>query len=1156
MIQVPPFKKLLIANRGEIAIRIARAATELGIKTVGIYSHEDRFALHRFKSDESYKVGTPGKPLEGYLDAKALVDLAVRTNCEAVHPGYGFLSENDHFAELCLEQGIIFVGPSPDILRSFGDKAAARAMAVSAGLRVIPGTQKPLASLAEARLAAQEIGYPVTLKAVSGGGGKGIRMIDREGDLEVAFERSSSEALSSFGKSDLYLEKRIVAPKHIEVQILGDGYGNIVHLYERDCSIQRRHQKVVEVAPALGIPESTRHQVREEALKLCRKVSYQGLGTVEFLVDKDGEAYFLEVNPRVQVEHTVTEEITGVDLLQASILVAAGVSLQDERIGIDSQDSIKVSGAAIQCRITTEDPLRDFAPDTGKVIAYRSAAGFGIRLDSGGGNAGAVITPFYDSLLVKVTASARNLEQAAAKMHRSLSEFRIRGVRHNIPLLKNVVKHPTFLAAKMDTTFFDTNPELFQYARPRDRATKILSYLAEVIVNNPQKISKEFRVKNAEAQVLKVPDATVAKLSVDVTRDNAKSVFDREGAAGLRRWIDSQERLLLTDTTMRDAHQSLFATRLRTKDILNAAPFYRQYGHHFFSLEVWGGATFDTCLRFLKEDPWERLAKVREEIPNVLLQMLLRGDNAVGYTNYPKWVIKDFIKETVRTGLDVFRIFDCLNQPDKMATAIEEVKNQGAIAEVCVCYTGNVADPREQKYVLKYYSEIARKVAAMGADILCIKDMAGLLRPAAARMLVEELKSATQLPIHLHTHDTAGVGVSMQLAAAQAGCDIVDGAVSSMAGLTSQPSLNALIAAMEGTKACPEVPLAVVDQLARYWEGVRTMYRAYDPGILATSTDVYTHEIPGGQYSNLFEQAMKVGLSAEEFYELTKRYAEVNEIFGNIVKVTPSSKVVGDMALLLQKHGLTGESYLKNKPALDYPDSVMSFFQGHMGIPYGGFPEGVRTLVLGPNAPEPHVPEVVESDNLEMVKKSLSSMLGREATTAEALSSRLYPKVFKDYCAHQDQFGKTEALTTPVFFYGIDQNEEIETELEPGMTLNISLGGISNPDAEGLRTVFFNLNGYSRSIDVVDQSSDAASKKRPKAEAFNEMQIGAAMPGKVLDIKVKVGDSVRDGDPLLVTESMKMEYIITAKTSGVVKNIHVSVRDQVDGGDLLMELSK
>jgi pyruvate carboxylase len=831
------------------------------------------------------------------------------------------------------------------------------------------------------------------------------------------------------------------------------------------------------------------------------------------------------------------------------------VALGDPRIGIASQDSIKISGAAIQCRITTEDPLRDFAPDTGQVIAYRSAAGFGIRLDGGGGTAGAIITPYYDSLLVKLTAKARNLEQAAAKMYRSLSEFRIRGVRHNIPLLKNVVCHPAFLAAEMDTTFFEIYPELFKYPKPKDRATKLLSYLGDVIVNDPHKVGKQRVDWTIDTTLLKRPDPEVLPFRYDQSRETAKAVFDREGTTGLKKWIAGQSHLLLTDTTMRDAQQSLFATRLRTHDILNAAPYYRDFAHQFFSLEVWGGATFDTCLRFLKEDPWERLAKVRELVPNILLQMLLRGDNAVGYTNYPKWVIQEFIRESVRTGLDVFRIFDCLNQPDKMETAIAEVKKQGAIAEVCVCYTGNLADPKEQKYGLKYYTDIARTITAMGADILCIKDMAGLLRPAAVQRLVTELKSVTGLPIHLHTHDTAGVGVTMQLAAQRAGCDIIDGAVSSMAGLTSQPSLNALIAAMEGAPECPEVPLPVLDQLARYWEGIRTLYRAYDPGIKATSTDVYVHEIPGGQYSNLFEQAIKVGLSSEEFFELTKRYTEVNKLFGNIVKVTPSSKVVGDMALLLQKHGLTGETYRAKKPALDYPDSVTSFFKGHMGVPFGGFPKEVREMVLGPNAGPPEAPQVDEGDSLETVKASLEGMLGRPATTQEALSSRLYPKVFRDYRASHEKFGRTGGLPTSVFFYGLNENEEIETDLEPGMTLNISYRGISKANEDGKRTVFFNLNGFGRSIDVFDQTTAAGKSLRAKAEPFNDLQVGAPMPGKVLDIKVAAGDVVKMGDVLVVTEAMKMEYAITAKRSGTIKAVHVKARDQVDGGDLLVEFT-
>jgi pyruvate carboxylase len=1150
----PPFKRLLVANRGEIAVRILRAATELGIRTVAIYSHEDRFSLFRFKADEAYKIGTPGKPIETYLDAKNIVEKAKEWGIDAIHPGYGFLSESSEFATLCAEAGIKFVGPTPETLNAFGDKVTARAMAVEAGLPVIPGNKDASDTLEQAIKTANEIGYPVTLKAVSGGGGKGIRMIKDDGDLSKFFDRARSEAMTNFGRSDVYLEKMITNPKHIEVQILGDEHGNIVHLFERDCSIQRRHQKVVEVAPAFGISEEVREKVYESAVKIAKHMNYTNLATVEFLVSDKSEVYFLEVNPRIQVEHTVTEMVTGVDLVQASILVAAGEKLSHSRIGIQGQESVVLRGAAIQCRITTEDPAKNFAPDTGRIIAYRPAVGFGIRLDEGYGTSGGEVTPHYDSLLVKVTAFANDVEAASAKMHRSLSEFRIRGIKHNIPLLKNVVIHKDFLSQKMTTSFFGDTPELFDFVLPRDRATKILRYIADVTVNNPHGLLNSTPRGELDSPRLTAPIADLDGYERDKKRSTAKEAFDKGGVSALHSWINQQPGLLLTDTTMRDAHQSLFATRLRTRDILHAADVYHEYGHQFFSLEVWGGATFDTCLRFLREDPWRRLEKIRKDIPNVLLQMLLRGDNAVGYTNYPEWVVRDFIKEAAHTGLDVFRIFDCLNQADKMAIAIDQVKKSGAIAEVCICYTGNLVDPNETKYTLAYYLKIAQQLVDMGADILCIKDMAGLLRPKAAQVLIKALRENINVPIHLHMHDTSGAGVTTLLEAAKAGCHIVDGAVSSMSGLTSQPSMNALVAAMGGDPLCPTVPLPVLDYLGRYWEGVRSMYQDFDPGIRATSTDVYHHEIPGGQYSNLYEQARSVGVSAQEFYELTQRYKDVNELLGNIVKVTPSSKVVGDMALLLQKQGLTGAEFLEKKPKLDYPDSVRSFFGGHMGTPYGGFRNDVRDIVMGPDAPPPAPPVIEDNDSFEQVQTALSKKIGRKALRNEALSYRLYPKVFMEFIKHRQKYGSVTNLPTPIFFYGAKQGVELETRLERGKTLNIQLNGISDSNADGMRTVFYKLNGFPRAIQIEDEVATADTVRRPKADLENDKHVGASMPGKVLEVQCKIGDKIAEGDTLMITESMKMEYALSAKSAGVVKDITVKAGELVQGGDLLIEI--
>lgn len=1146
----PPFKRLLIVNRGEIAIRIARAATELAVQTVGIYSYEDRFALHRYKTDESYRVGQEGDPLGAYLNAEDIVSKAKKWNIDAIHPGYGFLSENEHFSRLCLGAGIKFIGPSPEILAAFGHKARAREIAKEAGLTVVAGSSA-LSSLEEAQQLAKEMGYPVTLKAISGGGGRGIRMVDRPEDLAEAYARSSSEALLAFGNSQLYLEKRVVRPRHIEVQILGDAAGNIVHLFERDCSIQRRNQKVIEVAPAKGISQKTREKILEDALKIARHVKYEGLGTVEFLVTPDEQSIFLEVNPRVQVEHTVTEMVTGVDLLQASILVAAGYELKDPLIGISSQASIRCQGTAIQCRVTTENPLKNFAPETGTLIAYRPAGGFGIRLDESLGTPGETVSLHYDSLLVKVTAWGKTLEAAATKMGRCLSEFRIRGIKHNIPLLTNVMSHPAFLASHLTTDFLTEHTDVYNYLLPKDRATKILRYVAQVTVNDPHGLghSRTERVSDTDVSPILV---SAGKEEPNSLLTNPKKILDEKGPQALIDWIKNEKRLLLTDTSMRDAHQSLFATRLRTRDILKVAPFYSQQMAHLFSLELWGGATFDTCLRFLKEDPWERLTLLREAIPNILFQMLLRGDNAVGYTNYPHWVIQDFVKESKNSGIDIFRIFDCLNQADKMETAIDEVKKNNAIAEVCLCYTGDVADLTRTKYDLKYYQDLAKKFAAMGADILCVKDMAGLLKPHAAKILIEGLREVSDLPIHLHTHDTSGVGVATLLRAAESGCHIVDAAISSMSGLTSQPSLNAVVASLQGQNRDTQLDLKVLDPLTRYWEGVRGMYRAFDPGIKATSTDVYLHEIPGGQYSNFYEQAKKVGLSAEEFHALTERYKEVNDLLGDIIKVTPSSKVVGDMALLLHKNRLTGPEYLSKKPKLDYPDSWLSFLKGHMGEPEGGFPHELRVLALGNPPPPLETITASKQGSFKETQIELSSLLGRPASSAEVLSYRLYPKVFKEYLEHDKLYGKVSDLPTPVFFYGLSQKEEIEINLELGKTLYVSLSSISEPNEKGRRSIFFKLNGFDRIIEIADNSLKSSTADRLKGDPLNESHIIAPMPGKVLDVKVQVDQIIKAGQVLLVTESMKMEYAITAKRDGKVSHIHVQNKDVIEEGDLLI----
>jgi len=1145
------FKKILVANRGEIAIRIFRACTELGIRTVAIYSEQDNIALHRFKADEAYLIGEGKGPVEAYLDIDGILELAKRQQIDAIHPGYGFLAENEEFARRCEEEGITFIGPKSEHIRMFGDKVTARKIAIDAGIPVIPGTPEPIQTLEEALRFVREHGFPIIIKAAAGGGGRGMRIVRRDSELQEALERARSEAKSAFGNPAVYIEKFLENPKHIEVQILADQHGNAVHLYERDCSIQRRHQKLVEVAPSLSLTEEQRNEICEAALRLCKSVNYVNAGTVEFLVTKDGKFYFIEVNPRIQVEHTITELITGIDIVQSQILIAEGYPLDSEEINIPSQKDIQKIGYAIQCRITTEDPENNFLPDTGRLLAYRSASGFGVRLDAGNGAPGAVITPYYDSLLVKVSTHAITFERAALKMLRTLKEFRIRGVKTNIPFLENVVQHSDFLKGTYDTSFIDTKPELFEFAKKRDRGTKILTYIAQTIVNGHPGLAK----------IDKKPSFNKPRIPVtsfdQPYPDGTKQILDEQGPEGLVKWIQNQKKLLITDTTFRDAHQSLFATRVRTYDMMQIAEATGKLGHGLFSLEMWGGATFDTSMRFLNEDPWERLMKLREKIPNILFQMLFRGANAVGYSNYPDNVIKKFIEKASEAGIDVFRIFDSLNWIEGMRLAIETVRETGkGIAEAAICYTGDILDPNRDKYNLKYYVNLAKELEKAGAHILAIKDMAGLLKPYAGYTLIKALKEEIGIPIHLHTHDTSGNGGALLLKAAEAGVDIVDVALSSMSGLTSQPSLNALLHTLEYDERNPGLNIDDFQKLADYWEDVRQYYFGFETGMNASNAEIYKHEMPGGQYTNLQQQAKAVGLG-DSWDEIKEMYATVNKMFGDIIKVTPSSKVVGDMALFMVQNKLTEQDVYEKGETIDFPESVISFFQGYLGQPYGGFPKKLQSIILKNRESFTSRPgELLPPANFEEMTQELAEKLRRPITDFDLLSYVMYPKVFLDMQQRQLEFGDVSVLDTPTFFYGMRLGEEIAVTIEQGKTLIVKLVSIGELQDDGHRIVYFELNGQPREIKVRDASAKVTVQQKRKADPANPGHIGASMPGKVLKIMVQPGDKVKKGEHLIVTEAMKMETTMQAPFDAIVKEVAVQTGDSIDTSDLLIVLEK
>ncbi|MDT0748335.1 pyruvate carboxylase [Staphylococcus chromogenes] len=1143
-------RKLLVANRGEIAIRIFRAATELNIQTVAIYSKEDMGSLHRYKADESYHVGEELGPAESYLNIERIIKVAKEADVDAIHPGYGFLSENMQFAKRCAEEGIIFIGPHLEHLDMFGDKVKARATAIKADLPVIPGTDGPVEGFEAAQAFAEEAGYPLMIKATSGGGGKGMRIVREASELEEAFTRAKSEAEKSFGNSEVYIEKFIDNPKHIEVQIIGDEEGNIIHLYERDCSVQRRHQKVVEVAPSVSLSDELRERICAAAVDLMKKINYVNAGTVEFLVSGDA-FYFIEVNPRVQVEHTITEMITGVDIVKTQILIAEGESLHEEAISMPAQNEIKTLGYAIQCRITTEDPTQDFMPDTGRIVAYRSSGGFGVRLDAGDAFQGAEISPYYDSLLVKVSTHAISYKEAREKMERSLQEMRIRGVKTNIPFLRNVINHQKFASGDYTTKFLENAPELFKIKPSRDRGTKTLEYIGNVTINGFPNVKKRPKPTFEPAEIAKVSAKEVADLR------GTKQLLDEKGPQAVANWVKEQKDVLITDTTFRDAHQSLLATRVRSHDLLKIAPATAKVMQDNFSLELWGGATFDVAFNFLKENPWQRLHDLREAIPNVLFQMLLRASNAVGYKNYPDNVIQKFVKQSAEAGVDVFRIFDSLNWVEQMKVANEAVQEAGKISEGTICYTGDILNPeRSNIYTLDYYVKLAKTLEREGFHMLAIKDMAGLLKPRAAYELIGELKAAVDLPIHLHTHDTSGNGIIIYKQAIDAGVDIVDTAVAAMSGLTSQPSSNSLYYTLDGFERDLRMDIDGHETLSQYWDATRAYYSDFESDMKSPHTEIYQHEMPGGQYSNLRQQAKSLGLG-ERFGEVKKMYRRVNFLFGDIVKVTPSSKVVGDMALYMVQNDLDEQAVIRDGHKLDFPESVVSFFKGEIGQPVNGFNKELQQAVLkGQKSLTKRPGEYLEPVDFEALREELQQKQQDKVTDEDLISYALYPKVYEQYVQTYEKFGDVSILDTPTFFFGMRDNETVEIEIDKGKILIITLKTITKPDENGMCTIFFDMNGQARRVQIKDENVQASHLAKPKADKSNPTHIGAQMPGTVLQVNVSEGDAVEANQSLIITEAMKMETTIQAPFKGTVKKVHVSPNEGIETGDLLIEIEQ
>jgi pyruvate carboxylase len=1146
---MPKFKKILVANRGEIAIRVMRAANEMGKRTVAVFAEEDKLGLHRFKADEAYRIGERLGPVAAYLSIPEIVRVAKMSGADAIHPGYGLLSENPALVDACVEAGIAFIGPKAETMRLLGDKASARKVAMEAGVPVVPATEVLPDDMAEVRRMAEAVGYPFMLKASWGGGGRGMRPVMSPDELEEKVLEGRREALNAFGNGEGYLEKLILNARHVEVQVLGDKHGGLYHLWERDCSVQRRNQKVVERAPAPYLSQAQREEICELGLRIARAADYECAGTVEFLMDRDsGAFFFIEVNPRIQVEHTVTEEVTGIDIVRAQILIAEGATIA-EATGAASQDEVKLNGHAIQCRITTEDPQNNFIPDYGRITAYRGATGHGIRLDGGTAYSGAVITRYYDSLLEKVTAWAPTPEMAIARLDRALREFRIRGVSTNIAFAENLLKHPTFLDNSYTTKFIDSTPELFQFSARRDRATRLLTYIADITVNGHPETAGRDRPP-AEARAPKPP-----AVPADPPPAGTRQLLDAEGPKAVADWMLAQARVLVTDTTMRDGHQSLLATRMRSFDMIRVAPAYAHLLPQLFSVECWGGATFDVAYRFLQECPWQRLRDLRAALPNLMTQMLLRSSNGVGYTNYPDNVVQAFVGQAAKSGVDVFRVFDSLNWVENMRVAIDAVLDTGKLCEAAICYTGDLFDPDRAKYDLDYYVSMGKELRDAGAHVLGVKDMAGLCKPAAAYALVKALKEEVGLPVHFHTHDTSGIAAASILAAARAGVDAVDAAMDAFSGGTSQPCLGSIVEAFRNTDRDSGLDIEAVRQISAYWEAVRVQYRAFEAGLMTPASEVYLHEMPGGQFTNLKAQARSMGLE-ERWHEVAEMYAEVNRMFGDIVKVTPSSKVVGDMALMMVAQGLTREQVEDPNVEVAFPESVVDMMRGNLGQPPGGWPEALQRKVLkGENPLTARPGSVMPKADLGKLRAELEAKAGEVAVDDEDFCGYLmYPKVFADYLHRHQDYGPVRTLSTPVYFYGMEPGQEISAEIDPGKTIEVRLQAVGETNAEGDVRVFFELNGQPRTVRVPNRKAKATAPKRPKAEVGNPAHVAAPMPGVIASVAVAAGQPVRAGDLLLTIEAMKMETGLYADKAGTVAALHVAPGAQVDAKDLLVEL--